>query len=70
MDVEGPLSKTFAVFFTLCFGILFFIALFALVVVTKGLFLIVALVFLLILLGCFFVENKEEIFNKFKRGKK
>lgn len=70
MDIEGPLSKAFAIFFVVAFGVLFVMALIGLVVVTRGLILVPLILFLLIFLVCFFLENKQKIFSKFKRGEK
>lgn len=68
MDIEGPMSKAFAWFFVLAFGVLFLLAFIGLVILTRGILLVVVLVFLSIF-GFFFIkDNRKEIFKKFKRG--
>lgn len=70
MDVEGPLSKAFAIFFVGACGISLIFAVIGLVAVTRGVALVPIIAFLMIFLVCFFLENKQAIFNKFKRGEK
>lgn len=70
MDIEGPLSKAFAIFAVGFFGVAFIMALIGLVVVTRGIILVPLIAFLMIFLVCFFLENKQAIFSKFKRGEK
>lgn len=70
MDIEGPLSKAFAIFSIGAFGVLLGWALISLIFITRGIVLVPLILFLLIFLVCFFLENKHKIFNKFKRGEK
>lgn len=70
MDVEGPLTKALAIFFIGAGGISLILAIVSLVAVTRGIALVPIIAFLMIFLVCFFLENKQAICNKFKRGEK
>ncbi|MGQ1358395.1 hypothetical protein ACT414_18525 (plasmid) [Acinetobacter baumannii] len=70
MDVEGPLSKAFAIFAISFFGVTFVLAIIGLIIASRGVVLVPIIAFLMIFLVCFFLENKQEIFNRFKRGEK
>jgi len=70
MDIEGPLTKAFAILVVGLCGIAFVLAVINLVIVTRGVVLVPLIAFLMIFLVCFFLENKKTIFSKFKRGDK
>ncbi|APD20227.1 hypothetical protein AM24_022 [Acinetobacter phage AM24] len=70
MDVEGPLTKAFRLFVYLFSGVAFLVATVGLIIATRGMLLVILLVFLLIFLVYFYLENKQDIFKKFKRGEK
>lgn len=70
MDIKGPLTEAFAIFAIGFFGIVFVLAVIGLVMATRGIVLVPLIAFLMIFLVCFFLENKQVIFNKFKRGEK
>lgn len=70
MNVEVPLTKAFRLFVLLFFGVVGLVAIVGLIIATRGILLVILLVFLLIFLVYFYLENKQAIFNKFKRGEK